>query len=79
MPDVVIMTDSNAGMTQEEGKKCGVEILPMSFIINGKICYEERDISHEAFQKTGGECSGFDITAGTWGGDGTLGKTVKET
>jgi DegV family protein with EDD domain len=49
MPDVVIMTDSNAGMTQEEGKKCGVEILPMSFIINGKICYEERDISHEAF------------------------------
>lgn len=49
MPDVVIMTDSNSGMTQEEGKKCGVEILPMSFIINGKIYYEGMDISHEAF------------------------------
>ncbi len=49
MPDVVIMTDSNAGMTQEEGEKYGVEILPMSFIINGKIYYEGMDISHEAF------------------------------
>lgn len=49
MQDVVIMTDSNAGMTQEEGERCGVEILPMSFIINGKIYYEGEDISHEAF------------------------------
>jgi len=49
MSDVVIMTDSNAGMTQEEGEKCGVEILPMSFIINGKIYYEGKDISYEAF------------------------------
>lgn len=51
MPDVVIMTDSNAGMTEEEGKKYGVEILPMSFLINGKIYYEGKDISHEAFFK----------------------------
>lgn len=49
MPDVVIMTDSNAGMTQEEGERYGVEILPMSFIINGKIYYEGEDISQEAF------------------------------
>ena len=54
MPDVVIMTDSNTGMTQEEGKRYGVEILPMSFIINGKIYYEGIDISHEEFfQKLG--------------------------
>ena len=51
MSDVVIMTDSNSGMTQEEGKKYGVEILPMSFIINGKIYYEGMDISHEEFMK----------------------------
>lgn len=51
MPDVVIMTDSNAGMTEEEGIKYGVEILPMSFLINGKIYYEGKDISHEAFFK----------------------------
>lgn len=49
MPDVVIMTDSNAGITEEEGKEYGVEILPMSFIINGKIYYEGKDISHEEF------------------------------
>lgn len=49
MSDVVIMTDSNAGMTREEGERYGVEILPMSFIINGKIYYEGEDISHEAF------------------------------
>lgn len=49
MPDVVIMTDSNAGITEEEGKEYGVEILPMSFIINGKIYYEGKDISHENF------------------------------
>lgn len=51
MPDVVIMTDSNSGMTQEEGEKYGVEILPMSFIINGKIYYEGMDISYGAFMK----------------------------
>lgn len=51
MSDVVIMTDSNAGLTREEGVKYGVEILPMSFIINGKIYYEGKDITHEAFFK----------------------------
>lgn len=51
MSDVVIMTDSNAGLTEEEGARYGVEILPMSFIINGKIYYEGRDITHESFFK----------------------------
>lgn len=51
MPDVVIMTDSNSGMEQEEGERYGVEVLPMSFIINGKIYYEGMDISHEGFLK----------------------------
>ena len=51
MPDVVIMTDSNSGMAQEEGERYGVEVLPMSFIINGKIYYEGMDISHEGFLK----------------------------
>lgn len=55
MPDVAIMTDSNSGMTQEEGERYGVEVLPMSFIINGKIYYEGMDISHEDFLKKLGE------------------------
>ena len=49
MAEVGIMTDSNSGMTKEEGERYGVEILPMSFIINGKIYYEGKDITHEAF------------------------------
>lgn len=49
MRDVVIMTDSNAGLRKEESASYSVEVLPMSFMINGKIYYEGRDISHEAF------------------------------
>lgn len=49
MRDVVVMTDSNAGLTEEEGARHGVEVLPMSFLINGKIYYEGRDISHAEF------------------------------
>ncbi len=49
MPDVVIVTDSNAGITKEESGRYGIEVLPMSFIINGKIYYEGKDISHEKF------------------------------
>jgi len=49
MSDVVIMTDSNSGLSPEEGKKYGIAVLPMSFIINGKIYYEGLDITHEDF------------------------------
>ena len=49
MPRVLIMTDSNSGMSKEEAAKHGVAVLPMSFIINGKVYYEGVDISHEAF------------------------------
>ena len=49
MSDIVVMTDTNSGMTREEGEKYGVAVLPMSFIINGKVYYEGIDISHEEF------------------------------
>lgn len=55
MRDIAVMTDSNAGLTQEESVRYGVEILPMSFIINGKIYYEGKDISHEEFFRKLGE------------------------
>ena len=42
-------------MAKVEGEKYGVEVLPMSFIINGKIYYEGMDISHEEFMKKLGE------------------------
>lgn len=44
-----IVTDSNSGIFEEEGKKLGVFVLPMPVIINGKTYYEGRDLSHEHF------------------------------
>jgi len=49
MLHVLVMTDSNSGMSKEEAAKYGVVVLPMSFIINGKIYYEGVDITHEEF------------------------------
>ena len=33
---VAIITDSNSGITQEEGKQLGIRIVPMQFMINGE-------------------------------------------
>ena len=33
---VAIMTDSNSGITQEEGKRLGIRVVPMPFTINGE-------------------------------------------
>ena len=30
-----IITDSNSGITEEEGKKLGVTVVPMPFMIDG--------------------------------------------
>ena len=44
-----IAGDSNSGMTQEVAKELGMHILPMSFLVNGKLCYEGVDLTHEQF------------------------------
>ena len=35
MARIAIVTDSNSGITQAEGKKLGVYVLPMPFDIDG--------------------------------------------
>ena len=49
MSKVAIVTDSNSGITQVEGKELGIFVVPMPFYINGKLYYEERTLSQEEF------------------------------
>lgn len=49
MKKVAIMTDSNSGMPQAEGKELGVHILPMPFFIDGEEYFEEVSLSQRRF------------------------------
>lgn len=51
MSKVAIVTDSNSGITQEMARKLGVYVLPMSFLINGKVVREDIDITQSEFFK----------------------------
>ena len=49
MSKVAIMTDSNSGITQLEGKELGIYVLPMPFYIDEQMYYEDIDLSQEEF------------------------------
>ena len=49
MSKIAIMTDSNSGITQDESKELGIYVLPMPFYIDGKMYYEDIDLSQEQF------------------------------
>ena len=49
MSRIAIMTDSNSGITQDESKELGVYVLPMPFYIDGKMYYEDIDLTQEEF------------------------------
>ena len=42
---IAIMTDTNSGITVEEGKELGVYVLPMPVIIGEKTYLEGKDIN----------------------------------
>lgn len=46
---VAIVTDSNSGITQVQGKEAGVFVLPMPFMINEDTFLEDVDLSQEEF------------------------------
>ncbi len=46
---VAIMTDSNSGITQAEGKALGVTVIPMPFTIDGKEYLEDINLTQEEF------------------------------
>lgn len=49
MNRVAVLTDSNSGITQAEGKKLGVGVLPMPFFIDGEEYFEDITLSQEEF------------------------------
>ncbi len=49
MSNIAILTDSNSGITQEEGKRYGIHIIPMPFFINDTLYYEDISLSQSEF------------------------------
>nr|WP_300305067.1 DegV family protein [uncultured Anaerostipes sp.] len=49
MGRIAIVTDSNSGITQQEGKELGISVLPMPFYINETLYFEEITLSQEEF------------------------------
>ena len=49
MSKVAIVTDSNSGIRQEEGKKLGIYVFPMPFTIDGETFYEDINLTHSEF------------------------------
>ena len=49
MSSVAIVTDSNSGISQEEGKELGIYVIPMPCLVDGKLYYENVDITKEQF------------------------------
>lgn len=49
MSKVAIITDSNSGITQSQGKELGIFVLPMPFFINEETFYEDINLTQEQF------------------------------
>lgn len=51
MGKTAIVTDSNSGITQAEGKTLGIHVVPMPFYINEKLYFEETTLTQEEFYR----------------------------
>ena len=49
MGSVAIVTDSNSGISQAEGKELGIYVIPMPFLVDGKLYFEDVDMNKEQF------------------------------
>lgn len=49
MSKVVIVTDSNSGITQAQAKEMGISVLPMPFMIGEETYYEDITLSQSEF------------------------------
>lgn len=49
MPRVAVMTDSNSGITQLEGKEMGIAVVPMPFTIDDVTYFEDINLTREEF------------------------------
>ncbi len=49
MGTIAVVTDSNSGITQEQAKAYGINVLPMPFFINGETYFEDISLTQEEF------------------------------
>lgn len=49
MSKIAIVTDSNSGITQAQAKELGIYVIPMPFMIDDKIYYEDKNLTQEQF------------------------------
>lgn len=49
MKKVAIITDSNSGITQQEGTELGIYVLPMPFTMEGQEYFEDISLTQEQF------------------------------
>ena len=49
MGNVAIVTDSNRGISQAEAKELGIYVIPMPFLVDGKLYFEDVDMNKEQF------------------------------
>ncbi len=49
MDKIAVVTDSNSGITQEEGEKLGIYVIPMPFTVDGVEYLEDISITQEKF------------------------------
>ncbi len=55
MSKIAIVTDSNSGITQAQGKELGIHVIPMPFTINGENYFEDINLTQDEFYKLQGE------------------------
>lgn len=51
MGKIAIVTDSNSGITQLQGRELGVYVVPMPFYINDELFLEDISLTHDEFYK----------------------------
>lgn len=51
MPNVIVITDSNSGIGQEEGAALGIHVLPMPFMIQEETYFEDINLTTDTFYK----------------------------
>ncbi len=61
MARVAIMTDSNSGITPQQGEELGIAVLPMPIIVDGRTFYENVDIFPDEFYRL--QAEGHHITS----------------
>lgn len=57
---IAVMTDTNSGISPEEGRQLGVRVVPMPVLIDGKTYYEGVDLTQETFYES--LLNGADVT-----------------